>query len=343
MASRETNILSLLVGALALLLAGESLAGTITLRPSATIDAAREVTLGDIADLEGDDAKALGAVPVGFVDSSRDIAIAQIRALLEARNVNWGRVALRGSSCAVRIVAPQRVEAVAAGEASVERSSPGVETVRDRIVATLRELFGAEPDQIRVAIDETGGAGKDVLSRPVNGRRVDVEASSATSSRLAIRVWMYEGDRLVVEGSVRADVSLLVDCLTLSRPVGKGDRLDASMFSRTTLWMAPSGAPPIREEAQAIGAVARTRLDAGTVLRTDHVEAPIVIKRGDLVAVHALAGSMVLKTQARALADAREGEMVELSRGRDRKAFLARAAGPGLAVLETESRGGESR
>lgn len=340
MTERAAFLMRVLLAMLATLLCAGAFAGTITLRPGATIESARDVTLGDIADLDGEVAKALAGLRVGFVEVASEVTIAQVRAVLEAREVNWGRIALRGSVCAVRIAAPAIADASAALTAPTERASPGVETIRDRILATLGELFGAEPDAIRVTLDD---AGKDILARPINGRRVDIETSSANSSRLAIRVWMYEGDRLVVDGSVRADVSLRVDCLTLSRALGKGDRLDASMFSRTTQWMAPTGAPPVRNEAQAIGAVARTRLDAGTILRTDHIEAPVVIKRGDLVSVHALAGSMVLKTQARALADAREGEMVELSRGRDRKAFLARAAGPGLAILETSNNGGDSR
>jgi flagella basal body P-ring formation protein FlgA len=340
MTERAAFLMRVLLAMLATALCADAFAGTITLRPGATIESSREVTLGDIADLEGEDAKALAGIRVGFVEGASEVTIAQVRAALDTREVNWGRIALRGSSCAVRIAAPAIVDASVPTNAPTERVAPGLETVRDRILATLGELFGAEPDAIRVTLDD---AGKDILSRPVHGRRVDIETSSASSSRIAIRVWMYEGDRLIVDGSVRADVSLRIDCLTLSRALGKGDRLDASMFSRTTLWMAPTGAPPVRNEAQAIGAVARTRLDAGTVLRTDHIEAPIVIKRGDLVSVHALAGSMVLKTQARALADAREGEMVELSRGRDRKAFLARAAGPGLAILDTSNSGGDSR
>lgn len=340
MKDRAAALIRVLLATLATLLCADAFAGTITLRPGATIDSSREVALGDIADLEGEDAKALAGMPVAFVDGASEVTIAQVRAALETRGVNWGRVALRGSSCAVRIAAPTSMDASIPPSPPTERVASGVETIRDRILATLGELFGAEPDAIRVTLDD---GGKDVLSRPINGRRVDIETSSASSSRIAIRVWMYESDRLVVDGSVRADVSLRIDCLTLTRPIGKGDRLEQSMFSRTTLWMSPTGAPPVRDEAQAIGAVARTRLDAGTVLRTDHIEAPVVIKRGDLVSVHALAGSMVLKTQARALADAREGEMVELSRGRDRKAFLARAAGPGLAILETGHSGGDSR
>lgn len=324
-----TRTILLLLACIALACA--SIAGTITLKADASLARAGEVTLADVATLDGAEAEALGGVSLGEVGSRREISLDQVRAALDAHKVNWGRLALRGSSCAVRVASPAAIVRTddSAPQTAVQR--PGVETVRDRVLATLRELFGAEPEAIRVAFDD-GGRG--VLSTPVRGHRVDVETSSASSSRLAIRVWMYDGDRLALEGSVRADVSLLVDTFTLSTAVGRGDRIDASMLTKATLWMSPTGAPPIRDEAQAVGAVARTRLDAGTVLRTEHVEAPLVIERGDLVTVHALAGAMIVKTKARALADAREGEMVELSRGRETRPFLARAAAPGLAILE---------
>jgi flagella basal body P-ring formation protein FlgA len=336
------HILAFLLTAVAAL-SSHALAGSITLRDNVTVDAAREVTVGDIALLEGPDALELASVALGMVEDTREFTLAEIRAALDARKVNWGRLALRGSACAVRVNTQRPADSPAAIDepffaADAAPATPGVETIRDRIIATLRELFGAEPDAMRVAIDDTG---KDFLNHAINGRRVDIETSSASSSRLNIRVWMYEGDRLVVDGQARADVSLRVDVFTLSAPVGRGDRIDASVLSKATVWMAPSGAPPIRLESQAVGAVARTRLDAGTVLRTDHVEAPVVIKRGDLVTVHALAGSMLLKTKARALADAREGEFVELSRSRDRKSFLARVAGPGLAILDAGADRGE--
>lgn len=319
------------------LLAPASAAGTVTLRPSATLDAARVATLADVATLEGDDAAALADVPLGTVETAREVTIAEVRAALDARSVNWGRLALRGSSCAVRVAPTQIPRASSDVDGPAPSARPGVETVRDRVVATLRELFGAEPDAIRVTLDD---AAADLLNRPVQGRRVDIETTSANSSRLAVRVWMYEGDRLAGEGTARADVSLRLDVFTLTTAVAKGARIEPAMLSRATVWMAPNGAPPIREESQAVGAVACTRLDAGTVLRTEHVEAPLVIRRGDLVTVHALAGSLALRTQARAMADAREGEMVELSRGRERKSFLARAAGPGLAVLDTTTSAG---
>ncbi len=309
-------------------------AGSISLRPSVTLAAAGEVTLGDIAILDGADAQDLATVVLGSVDERREFTLQDVRAALETRKVNWGRIALRGAGCSVRI-ATQKIEpAEQSAQITPAEYSPGasgVETIGDRIVATLRELFGAEPENIRVALED---AGKGLLNRAILGRRVDIETSSASSSRLTIRVWMYEGDHLVADGQVRADVSLRVDVFTLNAPVGRGERIEASMLSRATVWMPPSGAPPIRQEAQAVGAVARTRLDTGTIVRTDHVEAPVVVKRGDLVTVHALAGSMLLKTKARALADGREGELVELSRARDRKSFLARVAGPGLVILD---------
>lgn len=337
MTSRVAIVVRLLAIVLASMLAARAFAGVVTLKPGAAVAPGAPITLADVATLEGADAQALADVPLGVFETTREVTVDEVRRALDARKVNWGRVALRGSACPVRASAPPTSETSPSSETpSPIAPASGVETVRDRIVATLRELFGAAPDAIRVTLDDANAG---LLARAVQGRRVDIETSSANSSRLAVRVWMYEGDRLVGEGTVRADVSLRLDVFTLASSVGKGERITASMLTRATVWLAPAGAPPIREESQAVGAVARVRLDAGTVLRTEHVESPVVIKRGDLVSVHALAGGMVVRTQARANADAREGEMVELSRGRDRKPFLARAAAPGLAIIEAGSRG----
>ena len=246
-----------------------------------------------------------------------------------------GAVALRGGQqCEIRVGgAPPTPAAVAPRRAPADAPAPAPvsgERVQHRVLETLSGLFGVSQDDLRVTFDE---ASRDLLSTQVLSRRVDVQATAA-SSRLMVRVWVYDGDRLIVQGVVRADVRIRVEAVVLRAAISRGDRITQEHITREILWMEPTGAPPVRDPATALGAVAKTRLDAGTVLRVDHIEAPIVIKRGDLVSVHALAGGMTVRTRARALADAREGELVELSRARDRKPFVARASGPGIAVLE---------
>lgn len=315
------------------------LAGTITLRASAAVNTGAPITLGDIATLEGDDALSLGGVVIREADAkhSRPVTLGEVRAALEKGGVNWGRLALRGGqACELRVNAPShsttgatpRATAVEPGDSA---QAPTGERVQGRVIETLAGLFGVAHDDLRISFDD---ASRELLATPVQGRRVDVQTSAAASSRLMIRVWVYEGDHVVAHGTIRADVRLRVNAVVLRAAVSRGVRLTPEHLGQETLWMEPSGAPPVREMRDALGAVAKTRLDAGSVLRTDHVEPPLVIRRGDLVSVHALAGGLTVRTRARAMADAREGELVELSRARDRKPFVARAAGPGIAVLD---------
>lgn len=316
------------------------LAGTVTLRASATVHTDAPITLGDIATLEGAHAVSLSGVVVRQADvkTPRPVTLDEVRAALDNHGVNWGRLALRGGqSCDLRAVAPVAASTSAPGRSS--GADPGDATpapsagerVQGRVIETLAALFGVEHDDLRIGFDDSS---RELLATPVQGRRVDVQTSTASSSRLMIRVWVYEGDRVVAHGTVRADVRVRVNAVVLRAAISRGDRLTSEHLGQETLWMEPSGAPPVRAMPDALGAVAKTRLDAGSVLRTDHIEAPLVIRRGDLVSVHALAGGLTVRTHARALADAREGELVELSRARDRKPFVARAAGPGIAVLD---------
>lgn len=315
------------------------LAGTVTLRASATVNADAPITLGDIATLEGDDAAALATVvirPGGSGGSGGPITIAEVRAALDARRVNWGRVALRGGQrCEIRTGgAPAPRAAVDPQAPPTDATDPSTapgDRVRHRVLETLAGLFGVTQDDLRVSFDASSA---DLLAMSASSRRVDVQATTA-SSRLMVRVWVYEGDRLLTQGVVRADIRVRVEAVVLRAAISRGERVTPDHVTLETLWMEPTGAPPVRDMASALGAVSKTRLDAGAVLRVDHVEPPLVIKRGDLVSVHALAGGLTVRTKARALADAREGELVELSRARDRRPFLARASGPGIAVLES--------
>ena len=72
------------------------------------------------------------------------------------------------------------------------------------------------------------------------------------------------------------------------------------------------------------------------------VEAPIVIKRGDLVNIHCISGSILIELQRmRARRDGREGETIEFESADGKRTRLqARVSGPGRAVIVATSVGG---
>ena len=71
----------------------------------------------------------------------------------------------------------------------------------------------------------------------------------------------------------------------------------------------------------------------GAALRDDSVVKPVLIRRGELATVHAMSGSVLVKTPARAISDGREGEMIEFRLEKSKKTFTARVDGKGRAVL----------
>ena len=342
----------LLVGLLAL---GASAAHSaeIALRQSARVAPDAPLTLGDVADLRGEDALALRHVrlsPRARDGATRrawfEVSVQEVREALEREGVNWGRVALTGSSCLVRLV-EERAEPEAEAQAGVpvapaDRAgratriptdvSPGDgSTVQAHAVRALMRLFAVEASDLRVAFDPSDDA---LLETRVWGRRVDVQpGASGVSSRITLSVWVYEGERVVASGTLRADVEVRRDAIVVVNPLRRGGEITPVDVRPERLWVAPGGAPLLTDLNSVVGSRARTRVGVGAMLRSDHIETPIVVRRNDLVTVHCVSGGIVIRTPARAQADAREGDVIEFRIDRTRRPFLARVGGPGIAVM----------
>jgi flagella basal body P-ring formation protein FlgA len=61
-----------------------------------------------------------------------------------------------------------------------------------------------------------------------------------------------------------------------------------------------------------------------------------VVRRGELVTVHCVSGGIVVKAKARARAEARQDEVIELQMDGSKKTFRARIVGPGRAVVNLD-------
>jgi len=336
---------------LTLLVAGApALAGRITLRSSARIESGA-AALRDVAHLKGPEAEALGDVVI--VEDLQDlfagrawasIDIDRVREALEERDVNWGRVTLRGSECTLRraggaepVRRAERSEAPAPAPRVVSLDGP--ETIRSRVARLIARLFGVENESLRLEFDEND---RDLLDLPTRGRRVEVQpGGTASSARLPVVIWIYEGERLAESRTIQVDVVVRRRALILTRDLDRDERITQDVVRSEVMWLAPQGDPPVSALEQADGAVTRRRLSGGDILRAGHLESPVVIERNQLVTVHCISGGVVVKTRARAMHDAREGEPVELRLGRERKSFVATAAGPGRAIVNMDARTGE--
>lgn len=321
------------------LASGRTPAGTVELRASARVEAGSDVTLSHIARLRGEDAEALGDLVILRADDpalargKAPVEIGLVRSLIDGRGVNWGLLTLRGGRCDVRLRAPERPRAERSSAPAPEViRDDGTPTVRTFVERRLRETFGVEdPAHMRVRFEDRDA---DLLGMALEGRLVDAH-TTGSSARVPISVSVYEGDRLLERRLVRAEVLVEREVCVLRSPVRRGERLTGEALTTERRWLATDVSPLGYDEA--VGAEAKSPIEAGVVVEGRHVEAPIVVRRGGLVIVHYLSGPVILKTKARAMSDGRVGEKILFEALGTKRRLMARVDSADRAVVRRES------
>lgn len=295
--------------------------GTITLRGVARVDASAPILLGDVAELDGGDAVTLAEsviAPAGQRPAT--VTLAQVRSVLEAGGANLGRLTLRGSACSVLapVVPPTATPA--------ETPAPAGDTVRSVVAARIAELLAVGPADLRLTFESRDDA---LLGVPAQDRTVAVQPAGE-GDRLPMAVRVYEGDRIVAQGQVRVTVLVRRRVLVTTAALSRGAAIRASGLLEEERWLPPSSDPA--DGADLDGQVLKNRLGVGQVVEMQDIEPPLVVKRGDVVAVDCLSGAFSVRTTARALSAGRLGEVIQFQSLGSKHTFRARVSGPGLAV-----------
>ncbi len=317
-------------------------AGTVTVRTHAVVTG-NVVRLSDIATLSGPEAERLADVVV-VADVRTQVGpgsmirldVARIRGAMEEGGARLGRVALQGSACEVRLggATGEDQGRTGRGGASGEAKAPSATggNIRSAVEEMLARLYGVDEEDLRASYDARDWG---FLGEEVGGRRVETQPGGrASGTKQPVRVWVYDGDRVALEGQVTASVEIRKRVVVMTREVRRGGLIGEGDVRVEEMWVEGASAGSASGVDEVIGREARTRLSMGGVVRTGDVEAAQVIRRGDLVVVHCVSGGVVVKAPARALADAREGEPVELKLDGSHRSFVARANGKGRAVME---------
>ncbi|MFN0133048.1 MAG: flagellar basal body P-ring formation chaperone FlgA [Phycisphaerales bacterium] len=305
--------------------AGQS---TIELRAAARVDPAAAVTLERVAVLNGPEAMALaGTVVLGAGATMTTLGVEQLREALEQadRNVNWGRVVLRGSSC--RLV---RAEPTKAAAAKVERAVPlaaGAETVRAGVEERLRAMAGVEAEDFRVTF-APGDA--DFLAVTTRGRTLELRVGSV-SERLPVAVAVYEKDRVVAERTIRVLAQVRRESAMAAGAIRRGEAIENGHVAEEPRWMAWGATSARRDEV--VGRTAKRAIAAGEAIEADAMIQPLAAKRGEVIQVRSVSGTVVVTTKARALGPARVGEMAECQGLGGGTTFMARMDAPGRGVV----------
>ncbi|MBZ0172365.1 MAG: hypothetical protein K8E66_08305, partial [Phycisphaerales bacterium] len=276
-------------------------ADSITLRRTVTVEPSAPITLGQIADLEGQAAGALahvvliedpGTLPIAGAHARR-LGVSVIRERLEAEpGVNWAFLSLRGQS--VWLVPPalpvefensaEQVARLDTTEPPEQNIMPG--TIRAVAHGVLLKILRVEADDLRVRWPDRHD---EFLDEPVNGRLIHVQPIGK-SARVPLSITVYDGDRIEREETVRAELRVRRSVYVISRAAARGTRLTAQDTTARVLWLDPGVAPV----ADALDQVTTRRLEPGSVIEVGDIEPPLVIERGETISLRCIAGAVML-------------------------------------------------
>jgi flagella basal body P-ring formation protein FlgA len=321
--------------ALLTLAPGAGAQSVIELRSSARIPDGMAVTLSQIAILTGPEAVALAGLALSPATqppaSQPSITAEQVRQAIDAQaattktRVNWGRLSLRGSACL--ILSGQTAPRPAAAPEPKAPAPVGPDTVRAAVIARAAQLMGVGPDDLKLAFDP---ADDEFLNLSTRGRTLEAHVAG-NSDRLPLALTLFEGNRTVASRTIRVGVQVRRQVLVARAPKKKGEPIGPDDLYPESRWLGPTAAPASADQAQ--GASAQSRISTGDVVMTDDVAPTVAVNKGDIVAIRCISGSVVLSTRARALASAKDGELVQFQAVDSKRTFFARMDGKGHATV----------
>jgi len=273
---------------------------SIKMRPEVTVDG-DTLLLGDIAVIESRDSvlvRELEALVVGrapMPGKSRQIDAAYIVLRLKQKGIPEEWVALNETDMS-----------------RVTRSSTTLrrEDIRRIIQDALdkKDLFQGqqgEIKEIRVTNDLLLPAGRlsyrvDISEKPSRSNRIPVSVSIFLDGRHFRKVW----------------ASLVVDIhrevVVLNHAMRRYQRITTDDVSRVSMPLSDIPQNAIHGDQNVVGKRVKKSLLSGTVLRTDTVELPPLIKRGDVVTILATSGALQVTTLGTAKNNGQQGDRIRV-------------------------------
>ena len=305
-------------------LSGRVSAAELRLRSQCRCRAA-VVTLGDLAEIVTADARqadTLAAVelfPAPPAAQPRYVRIQEIQDLLALRGISPIEHRFSGAA-RVAVHAAQSSHADAGRPLPPSVATRANRLIRDAVMKYLRERVSSDYAwNVEVALD-------DGQVRSLAGVVQDVSVTGGSppwtgSQRFEATVYSPDGSRQFAFDArvvVRPAVVATVRSLSRGTVVGPGD------VELRNLAPGEETVAGLRSIEEVIGMETTRAVPKGKVLPAESVRAPLLVRRGDVVTVHARSAGILVRTQARARENGSLGELVSVESLSDRKAYFAR-------------------
>ena len=302
-----------------MVLAGTASAGEVIIQPKSEVKGPF-VTLGDIASFAGFRARErneLRGIKLGRspgIGQRRIIPRAYLRTRVK-RSLPAGSVLKMSKQTEVR----RRHTTIFGGDLKAQITAKVESKIGDRMtdVAQLRV-----PEQSRLRVPE--------------GAHVDIRFDERQHAEDAVRVLLVivDGDqeRLARKSVVAIDV--FTDVITLNRDRKRGEFIRRADVITNRIASSQVPRDALTSVDQAIGAVLKRAVRPGDTLRSNWVDIPPVVHRGQRVRIVARKGSIRLSTMGEALSKGRSQEFIRVRNLSSKKIVSGRVTPDGNVELE---------
>lgn len=319
---RQARLLLLI--AVVLLLTDHAYGDTVRVYSSAGSDGP-DVTLAQVAELEGEHANQYARLVVGRFDGDAATLELDMNAIITAMKQDGARLGVidfKGfGSCTVhrtfnkpRRAQPSPAEPAASnidarGRGPVTVYTPT--TVRSLIEHTVAEALGVAADSLDVSFSPRD---EDTLKQSAVAGRFDVETQSPiTLGRVAFRVQGYEGTQRKGPAKViHAQVSQRVLAVIAAVPVSRGETITRRHVRLAEVLIDDQAQAYLQDTQLVTGQVADNPIQAGDIITSVDVNQPLAVKRRERVSVELDTGGIRITFNGIAHSEGAIGETVEI-------------------------------
>lgn len=285
------------------------------------------VTLGDVVEIRTSDAsqrEELAAVelfPAPPAGAKRFVRAREIQDMLLMHGVNLAQHQFSGAA---------QVAVVGTGMADQDRS-PGLlplalvkkseRRLNESIVGYLKDYAGAQAWNAESALD-----GRQARLVAAAEKIVVCGGTAPWQGSQHFEVTTY-GPAGATRFEVLAQVTVRPSVVVLTRSVGRGEVITAADVELMAGDPADANAVVFHAVEEVVGKEARQAMSAGNAVAREAVQAPVIVRRGEVVTVYARSSGIRVRTMARAREDGSLDDLVTVESLDTRKSFFARVCG----------------
>ena len=189
-------------------------------------------------------------------------------------------------------------------------------------VAELQQRFGAE-----ARIDFEVSAIDNRLSFPDCPEPLSTSSKNSGNHRVNVKVGCQKGRPWSLY--VPVDIQIYRPVVVSTQPIARGMSIQADHLQLKEVSVSQLRGSYFSDINTVIGMEAKRTINPETAIVTEHLNPPMVIKKGDDVLVLASTSTLTVKMPGVALSDGRQGEQIPVQNKQSKRTVKARVIGPG--------------